>query len=447
MVLNRMQSLTARFFTSRIGRETLGSMGLKIASTGLVFLSTVILARVLGPADYGIYSYVYAVVALLSVPSEFGLPTLVVRETASAMAREDYATVQGVWRWAGRMTVLISLSLVVLTGIVIWLFKEPLAGKRLETFLWALALVPLIALGNLRGAALRGLQRVVVGQLPESLLRPGFFVLLLWGSMLLGSVSLSAPLAMALYVVASALAFCVGAWLLWRVTPSLVNQAVPRAANRAWLLSALPLAFIGGMALINQQASIFLQGFFLPDAEIGLFRVATQVSLLASFGLVAINTVVAPRFAALYAQGDMAKLQRLVTVSARIILFLNLAITIGFVLLGKLFLRQIFGASYEAAYIPLLILLGGQLVNSGVGSVAMLLNMTRHEHETAKGMTLAAALNVVLNLLLLPRAGIVGSAIATAVSLIIWNMLLWWAVQKKLHINSLAFYFDIGSPS
>jgi O-antigen/teichoic acid export membrane protein len=143
----------------------------------------------------------------------------------------------------------------------------------------------------------------------------------------------------------------------------------------------------------------------------------------------------------------MAKLQRLVTVSARIILFLNLAITIGFVLLGKLFLRQIFGAPYEAAYIPLLILLGGQLVNSGVGSVAMLLNMTRHEHETAKGMTLAAALNVVLNLLLLPRAGIVGSAIATAVSLIIWNMLLWWAVQKKLHINSLAFYFDIGSPS
>jgi O-antigen/teichoic acid export membrane protein len=183
MTLDRLQALSARLFTSRIGQDTLGSMGLKIASTGLVFLSTVLLARSLGPSDYGVYAYVYALVSLLSVPSEFGLPTLVVRETARGIAQKDYALVQGVWHWSGWMTGIISITLVILTGIFILFFKEPLAGIRLETFLWGLALVPLIALGDLRGAALRGLQRVVAGQLPEFLIRPGLFVLLLGGGM------------------------------------------------------------------------------------------------------------------------------------------------------------------------------------------------------------------------------------------------------------------------
>jgi len=78
------------------------------------------------------------------------------------------------------------------------------------------------------------------------------------------------------------------------------------------------------MQLINQQASILLQGFFLPDAAIGIYRIASQVAVLASFGLITINLVLTPRFATLYAQGDMAKLQHLVTASARVILIFNL---------------------------------------------------------------------------------------------------------------------------
>lgn len=438
MLFKRLKSLATRLITSQIGRDTLSSMGLKISSVGLVFLSTVLLARSLGPADYGIYAYVYALISLLSVPSQFGLPTLVVRETARGMAEKDYSLVQGIWRWSGWMAGLISLALVILTGISLFFFKESLTDIRLGTFLWGLLLVPLIALGNLRGAALRGLHQVVIGQLPEFIIRPGLFVFLLAGSIWLGAERLSAPLAMVFYATASALAFGAGIWLLWQRTPSEISQAIPHYQSRNWFMSALPLAFIGGMQLVNQQASILLQGFYLSDAEIGIFRVATQVSNLASFGLIAINMVVAPRFAALYVQSNIGKLQHLVTRSSQVILTINLAITAGFIMLGKPFLRLLFSEIYVTAYLPLLILLGGQLVNSGVGSVGVLLNMANLERESAKALALSALLNILLNVLLLPSWGIIGSSIATALSLIVWNIILWWIVRKKLSINSFA---------
>ncbi len=434
-----LQTLINRALNSQLSHEMAGSLGLKIANTGLVFLSTVLLARVLGPEDYGVYSYVYAMVSLLSVPSEFGLPVLVVRETARGMAREDYSAVQGIWRWAGKVTGIISISLVVLTALALWILNEPLAGKKLLTFSWALALVPLVALGDLRGAALRGLQRVIAGQMPEFLIRPGLLVLFLAAAALFRSGELTAPNAMAIYVAASALAFGAGAWLLWRSTPAAVRWAAPRSESRAWLLSTLPLAFISSMQLVNNQASILLQGFYLPDAQIGIYRVAAQTSVLASFGLAAINMVVAPRFASLYAQDRLDRLQQLVTKTARVILGFNLLVTIGFVILGRPFLRIVFGSPYLTAYLPLLILLGGQLINSAAGSVGILLNMTGHETATARGMAVAAISNVLLNLILIPVLGIIGSALATAVSLITWNVMLWWAVRKRLGINSLAF--------
>jgi O-antigen/teichoic acid export membrane protein len=202
----------------------------------------------------------------------------------------------------------------------------------------------------------------------------------------------------------------------------------------------LPLAFSSGMGIVTRQASILILGLFVSAADVGVYRVAAQTSLLAAFGLDAVNMVVAPRFATLFARGEAERLQRLVTASARVILAFSLVVTVGFVVFGKPFLRLVFGAPYEAAYLPMVILLAGQLVNSATGSVGALLNMTRNERETAKGMAVAAASNVALNLALIPILGTAGAAMATAASLVTWNVLMWRSVRRRLGVNSLAFH-------
>ena len=126
-------------------------------------------------------------------------------------------------------------------------------------------------------------------------------------------------------------------------------------------------------------------GILKPLDQVGVYRVATRLALFASFGLQAVNMVVAPHFASLYAKREMDKLQRLVTRSAQIVLAFNLIITSLFILFGKIFLDLVFGKEITSAYVPLLILLIGQLVNSAAGSVGFLLNMTGHEKDTAQG--------------------------------------------------------------
>lgn len=431
---------TSKGLISEFTRNGIGSLALKAVSILLSFVITVTLARTLGMDGYGVYIYVFALVSLLSIPVEFGLPQLVVRETAKALARQEWGAIQGVWRWAGKIVAILIVIIVLGAGVVFLIWGNRFSHEQLLTCFWGLALVPLAALGNLRGAALQGLNRVIQGQLPEQVLRPVFHVLLILGAaFVFSSGNFTPAMAMSLQVLAATLAFALGAWLLWRATPLETRQAKLVYEGRRWLSSTLPLAFISGVGLINSYTSIVILGLFATPSDIGIYRVADQMALLVSISLQPINMVVAPQFARLHAVGDKIRLQRLATVSARVVLSLALPVAITFLLFGKPLLKLIFGAEFAPAYGPLSILVLGQLVNSIVGSVGTLLNMTGHEQYTARGVAVAAVGNIVLNLLLIPLWGIRGAAFASAITLAVWNILLWLDVRRQLGINSMAF--------
>jgi len=422
---------------SRTGQDIGYSLGLKISYAGLMFLISVILARILGPREYGIYAYAFAVVQLLVLVAQAGLPTLVMRETARGIAREEFALVKGLWRWATGVVLGVSSGIILIGSIVLQATaKDATWGVKEWTLFWGLFLVPVVALSNVWAGALRGLQKIVSGLLVESYLRIAFFFAWLFICLVVGRW-FAASDAMMFHVGAGGFALVLGGWYLWRKMPEVLRKVFPQYAVRIWIVSALPLIFLGGVHIVNSQADILMLSWLTSDEEVGLYRVAAQMALFASFGLQAVNMVVAPRFARLHAMGRMQELERLMHRSGQVILGFNLLVALVFWLGGPLILRLFFGEEFVASYLVLLILLGGQVINSLVGSVGYLLNMTGHERQTAYGMSVAAVVNIFLNVLLIPRFGMFGAAIATACSIVVWNILLWHAVRKHLRINSL----------
>jgi len=431
--------LSGKDLKTTLIRDGMGSLLLKAGYIFLSFGTTVILARSMGAERYGVYSYIFALVSLIAIPTQFGLPTLVVRETAQAMARKEYGLVRGVWSWSGKFVLVSTVVLIGIAVIGVFLFGSRFSTEDVSIFYWGLALVALVALSNLRGAALRGLHHVFEGLLPEQLLFPGFFVLLVGAVSFFAKDALVPALAMILQVTAAALAFLIGMVLLWRLMPEDVHNVKPIYKGRHWFFSTLPLALIGGMRVINNRSSLVILGFFVSSADIGTYRTASQMALLVSSGLQAMTMVVAPQFARFYSNKNMLQLQRVATYSARIVFALTLPVVAVFFIWGKPIINLVFGVEFIQAYTPLIILSVGQLVNAAAGSVASLLNMTGNERETAKVLLLSVCLNLLLHLLLVPRMGVNGAAIASTVSITVWNIFLWLAVRRNLKIDSMAF--------
>jgi len=138
--------------------------------------------------------------------------------------------------------------------------------------------------------------------------------------------------------------------------------------------------------------------------------------MLTSFILIAVNSISAPKFAALHAQNDGQALGRLASNSARLTALLASPVLLVFLVFPGRVL-WVFGPEFVAGATVLSILAAGQFVNAATESVGYLLIMTGHERLER---TLAAGfffVNIALNLALIPPLGMVGAATSTALSL------------------------------
>jgi len=419
----------------RASLTLLAGFGLRMTNLALRLLLAIVLARVLGPEGYGSYSIALALVTVLAIPVQMGLPVLVERETARAQAVADWPMVNTVWRWSFLMTS--GLSLLVILCLSLLLVTAPrLFPENLEPLLLSgMLLIPLLALSAIRGAALRGLRRVVLGQLPEALVLPVVFLTLF--SLMAWLLEPSPQLAMLSQLSAASTAFVTGAWLLHRARPAGTRDAgLKPGASRAWLSSVFTLALVAGLQLLNSQVGVLLLGYFSSAGEVGIYRVAASAVVLVPMVLQVVSVICAPQFARLYAQGDMAELKALVTRSSRLIAVLSLPVVCAYLALAAPLLQLCFGTAYLQGEVALRFLVAGQSVNVLTGCVVALLAMTRNERTTLRGLSLASVINLALCLLWIPAHGMDGAAAALAVSMASWNLVQWWSAWRTLGVDA-----------
>ena len=434
---NIFESARSYIFDVTSGRVA-GSALIHAFSRLLALVSGVVLGRSLGAEGYGVYSYALAVMSLLSVLAHAGIPSLLLRDISVGAAEQQWSNVrEDIYRGVvtvGALAVLIScVGFVVLNS-----FGNQLAGQMRATFSWVLILLPLVALITVAGHVLRGLNEVLIGQAVEYLGRSLVFLLLIAVSFYFLEVFQSPKVAIIAQVIAATVTLLLGGWKLKKIMATWVH--VPRTQReRPWIVGMLPFTLISIAAVINSQVDILMLGWFRSVQDVGIYRVAIQGSTLVAFSLQIANMIVAPRIAALYAAGEIARLQRLVTRSAQVVLIVAFPVALVFVLIGGSLAAWIFGDEFISTRVPLAILAIGYLFNAVFGSVGVLLNMTGHEKDTARVMWQTTGVNVVLNAILIPYFGTVGAATATALSVLIWNIVLFRMVRRRLNINASAF--------
>ena len=201
---------------------------------------------------------------------------------------------------------------------------------------------------------------------------------------------------------------------------------------RDLLRSSLPLLVVASMGKVIRWTDTILLGIWESASVVGIYEVAFKTSMLTSFILMAANSVAAPRFASLHTQGDREGLEKLLQQVTLLVSLLTLPLAFVFIAFPQRIL-WIFGAEFSAGAGALVILVLGQFSAVAAGSVINVLVMTGNE-KTARNVTsLGAALNLVLNVFLVPPYGIYGAATGTALSTAAMNVIAWLMFKNRAH--------------
>lgn len=402
--------------------------------------TSILLAKVLGPTAFGIYSFTWAVVTVLQFLPQNGLANAAVRFTATYRSANRPELAAGARRWFVQMALVyggLTAAIVTALGVSGWLPTREAISP--EALLFAAPVLLVFPLLTVLSAILRGARSGVAGQLPENVITPALLLCFVGLTVIFGPAQGMTPgVAMLLQAAAILLAAGFGYSLLSR-SRAQHPQVQPAFESRLWIWSALPLSLMGALAVINNQASTLLLGGFASASDVAHFRIALQGASLVAVTLAAANLYLAPKIAALYSARDFDALQRLLAASAKLTFAVALVSAIGFCVLGRWLLEAIFGATYATAYPMLVILSIGQLINVGCGSVGTALNMMGHERDTLCCMALGAVANIALNVVLIPFWGGIGAAVASSTSLMIWNLAMVVALRHRTGLLCLPF--------
>jgi O-antigen/teichoic acid export membrane protein len=400
---------------------------------GVTYLTQILFARWMGASGYGVLEYVTTLGTVLAFVAGLGLPGAVLRFISEYTVKQDWAHLRGVIWGSWWQTVAASLIIAISgTGLILWLDRSHSLeySRSLILGLWA---VPLLALMKLQLDMARAVQRIALAYAPSLVIYP----LVLLGSTFVWvhlHQSLTSVSAIALSALSLLTVLTVQLVLFYQGLAPEIHQVQPAYAIGQWLRVSLPLLFIDGSFVVLNQTDTLMIGAMLGSTDVGIYSAAFKTAGWVNFILVAVNAIAAPLFASLYAQGDRQSLQRLVSVIARWMFYPALGVAIGLVIFAEPVLH-LFGAEFIAAKWAMIALIAGQLVNVGAGSVGYLLIMTGHHNQCAQVIGISALLNFLLNLIGIPRFGILGAALATAVSMALWNIWLNALVVKYLGVN------------
>lgn len=422
--------------TSRLLRRgASGALLVQVGGAGFSLVVNVLLARLIGKSQYGVYAYAMSWVSVLAVLATLGQSNSVVRFVPAYLHRREWGKLRGLRRGAGLIVLVASIVIMLVGAGVVFALRQRLGHDLTLTFLASFLLLPVLAQLVLNGGFFRGCKQAVHAGAFNSLVRPILFIGLILVLALLLDLHLTAADVMIANVVAALAALACSEWRLTRTWPAAAKRVRPGYETGAWFKLGRQLFLLAAIGVVSNRVDVLILGAMLGANEVGPYYAAVRLASVAIYGLTAVNTILAPMIAESFVADDHATLKRLVHHAAKLTFVVTAAVALGIAIAGH-WVLGLFGKGFaEVAYVPLLIILGGQCISAAAGPVGFLMTMTKYERQASWFTALAASLNVALSVALIPVFGLIGAAIASASGIIAWNLSGLVFVRTRLDVN------------
>jgi O-antigen/teichoic acid export membrane protein len=424
------------------------SLAIQVSGTALGLFTHIVIEHLLGASQYGLFTLTLTWVSVIAAVMMLGQNTAVLRLVPAYVEQRRWGELNGLRGFLHSRVFFLVLLTSLLAGFSLFFLPFRFEAGLKETLLAGCLLLPGTTLLLLNAAFHQSLKRIRTSGLVVSLVRPMILLALLAVFSFFWHLHFSAPTVVLLNAAATLAVLAGSAWFLKRAWPK--ESRLEKASydeKGKWLRLGMYLLLMSVTGLVLNRADILILGAKVKSAYVGFYYAAVQIAALSSFGLNAVNTILAPQIAETYSAGDLQKLKTMVRRAARII-FLS---TLFLVLLNASFgywVLGLFGPEFtQKAYLPLLILIGGSFFNALCGPCGFLLTMTRYEHDALFIFGMGAVLNVVLSWVLIGPWGLLGASVANTTALTVWNIAAVLQVRKRLGVNSTIFSFASTQPA
>ncbi|MFP9192180.1 flippase [Natronosalvus vescus] len=386
----------------------------QFVAVGAGGLLLVLLARLLEPAEYGLLFLAIAVFGVLGVVSKLGIAKSGARYVAEYKERDPSQLPHIL-----RTCLLYNLATIGIVVVALAVGHQLIADALGEP---ALAPLLVLGIGYVVVESLKVYVRLVL-QGFESIQFAGTIYALDQASRLVFAVTFvllgfGALGALAGYILSFTLAAGIGLIVIYvhHYRPHRGEGAVEPGLRRRIAEYTAPLTATSTANVLDKQIDTVLVGFFLTPVAVSYYVLSKQIVHFVETPVKALGFTISPTFGAEKASGNSAHAARIYEQALIHTLLLYIPIAVGLVLVARPTIALIFGSEYLEAVVVLQVLSAYIVLQSITTLTSNSLDYLGRAKSRAivKGVT--AVMNVVLNVILIPRLGVVGAAVATVIT-------------------------------
>lgn len=394
------------------------------------FVAKLLIARYLGPVNYGAVSIGLKIMTAMSIFVLVGLD----RGVGRYLPRFDESTQRsGVLRSALEIALPIALVASVCLFlaadlIAVRVFHDAAVAPVIRVFS---VVLPFATVFRLAIGSVQGMQQSVPKVIIQNFTLPVSRFLLVAGVLVFGLGTVAAAWAYGFaYVVAGLL----GVYYLIRHTP-LLGATRAASMHRRLLAFSAPLMITAAMTQILSHIDTFILGYFASTGIVGVYNVVYPLAQLLTVVLSAFGFMVMPVISSLDAEGSVEEMRRTYQLSTKWILLATLPVFLVVLLFPETVIGVTFGPEYESGALALSVLAVGFFTHAIVGPNSNTLTSVGRTRLIMYDNVIVAGTNIALNFLLIPEYGILGAAVATSVSYGLLNALYTYQLYRETGIH------------
>jgi len=429
-----LKALTSADERGKARRASIFALGIRVLNAVLAYATQVVLARLMGQFEYGIFAFTWVWLLVFQSIGTFGFADSCVRYVPALRQKGSDDELRGFLRLALLMSFVFPVLLGLLLAGGIWLAAPMMESAYVFPMMMMAAVIPFMCLQAYLEDIGRAHFWTISALVPIYVLRHGFLLMFMVAAVLLGFQA-NAVTAFACAFLGMALAG-IGQFI---AIYSKLRKVVPRGPRayrvREWLRGSAPFAIMHGMEPLFSFMSVIVMSFFVSPAHIGVFFAATRIIQVVALIPYAAAVGSAHLFSAAHANDDKARLTLLTREVSLLTFVSSTAATVGVAAFGC-FLLSLFGEGFSEGYPVLLILAAGVVLRSFFGPAEDILNMTGFGSFSAKTYVVMVVANAALSVALIIPFGVTGAAFATTLALVFRSAWLALAARRLLGLDT-----------